>query len=51
MFKGLLKTVFGDPNQKEIDKFSPLVEEVNDLETEFQALSDDEISQIIKIRF
>jgi preprotein translocase subunit SecA len=47
MFKGLMKTVFGDPNQKEINKLNPLVEEINQLEAETEKMSDAEIRQMI----
>jgi preprotein translocase subunit SecA len=47
MFKGLMKTVFGDPNQKEIKKLTPIVDEINSLESEISAMSDDEIRQMI----
>ena len=48
MFKSLMKSVFGDPNQKEIKKLTPLVEAINQLEPEMAALSDDEIRQMIE---
>ncbi len=47
MFKSLFKSVFGDPNQKEIKKLTPLVDEINGLESEFEAMSDDEIRQMM----
>ena len=47
MFKNVLKTVFGDPHQKEINKLSPLVDEINELEAEMRAKSDDEIRQMM----
>ena len=47
MFKNLIKTVFGDPNQKEVKRLTPVVEEVNELEPEVQAKSDDEIRQMM----
>ncbi len=39
LFKKLLK----DPNQKELEKLWPMVEKVNSLEAEVQALSDEEL--------
>lgn len=47
MFKNLIKTVFGDPNQKEVKRLTPVVEEINELESEMQAKSDDEIRQMM----
>jgi len=35
--------LFGDPNQKVLDGLRPLVEEINALEPDFRALSDDEL--------
>ncbi|MCB0154136.1 MAG: preprotein translocase subunit SecA, partial [Anaerolineae bacterium] len=47
MFKRVLKTVFGDPHQKEIKKLMPLVEEINALEPEMQAMSDEALRQMM----
>ncbi len=47
MFKSVFKAVFGDPNQKEIKKLTPLVEEVNRLEAEMKAKSDADIRQMM----
>ncbi len=47
MFKGVFKAVFGDPNLKEINKLTPLVEEVNTLDPEMQAKSDDELREMM----
>ena len=47
MFKNLIKTVFGDPNQKEIKKLTPLVDQVATLEPEMQGRSDDDIQQMM----
>lgn len=43
MFKSVFQAVFGDPNQKEISKLTPLVDEVNRLEAETETKSDAEI--------
>jgi preprotein translocase subunit SecA len=40
MLKNLLTKVMGDPNEKELDRLQPLVDEINELEAEFQQLSD-----------
>jgi len=48
MFKNVFKAVFGDPNQKEINKLTPLVDEINALEAEMKAKSDDEIRQMMR---
>jgi preprotein translocase subunit SecA len=47
MFKKVLRSVFGDPHQKEIKKHTSLVEEVNALEPEMQGLSDEELRQMV----
>ncbi|MFZ5365404.1 MAG: preprotein translocase subunit SecA [Patescibacteria group bacterium] len=36
----ILSKIFGDPNQKEINKIMKVVEQINQLEPEFKALSD-----------
>ncbi|MEC9489354.1 MAG: preprotein translocase subunit SecA [Halanaerobiales bacterium] len=38
-----LKSFFKDPNEKELEKLEPLIEEINALEPEMQALSDQEL--------
>src|SRR5690606_27612075 len=38
-----LLAVFGDSNEKQVKKYQWVVKEVNALEPEFQALSDDEL--------
>ena len=47
MFRNLFKTVFGDANQKEIKKLSPLIDRINQLEPEMKAKSDEEIRQMM----
>lgn len=37
--------LFGDPNQRELDKLMPLVEKINALEPEFEKLTDDQLKQ------
>ncbi|PIR94171.1 preprotein translocase subunit SecA [Candidatus Falkowbacteria bacterium CG10_big_fil_rev_8_21_14_0_10_39_11] len=39
----ILTKIFGDPNQKEIDKLQPLVTTINDFEAKISTLSDDEL--------
>ena len=41
--RALLTKVFGDANQKAIDKLRPTLDEINQLEAEFSAYSDEEI--------
>ena len=41
MLKKIVKVFGGDPNKREIEKYSQVVNEINDLENEFEALSDD----------
>jgi len=43
MLRGILKKVVGDPNEREIQRLQPLVDEINGLEPEMQALSDGEL--------
>jgi preprotein translocase subunit SecA len=41
MLKNLYYKIAGDPNEKELKALQPIVQEINDLEPEFQNLSDD----------
>ena len=43
MLGGLVRKVFGTKNDRELKKLWPLVDEINALEPELQALSDDEL--------
>jgi len=43
MLKGLLSKVIGDPNERELNRLRPFVEEINALEPDFEALSDEEL--------
>lgn len=43
MVSTLVKKIFGDPNARKLKKILPLVDEINDLEASFQALSDDDL--------
>jgi preprotein translocase subunit SecA len=43
MFKSILTKVVGDPNEKELNRLWPIVEEINVLEPEFEKLSDEEL--------
>ncbi len=43
MFKNIVKKVFGDPNEREIKRLQPIVDETNALGPEFAAMSDDEL--------
>jgi preprotein translocase subunit SecA len=43
MLKGFLTKVIGDPNEKELSRLQPLVDAINGLEPEFEALSDAEL--------
>ncbi len=47
MFKSVFRTIFGDPNLKEINKLEPLVDEINALEPDMQAKSDEEIKEMM----
>ena len=39
----LLSKIFGDPNEKELKKLEPLVNQINSLEPEFEKLKDEEL--------
>jgi preprotein translocase subunit SecA len=41
MLKNFVKLFSGDPTKKTVDQYRPLVEQVNALEAQFEALSDD----------
>ena len=43
MFKSLLSKVIGDPNERDLNRLRPFVEEINALEPEFEALSNEEL--------
>lgn len=43
MLKNLFYKITGDPNEKEIKSLQPLVAKINELETGFQKLSDEEL--------
>ena len=40
MLKRMMNAVFGDPNQKAVAKIKPMVDKINALESDYQALSD-----------
>ncbi|EKD56260.1 MAG: hypothetical protein ACD_58C00243G0001 [uncultured bacterium] len=41
----ILNKIFGDPNVKEIKKIQPLISQINDLEDEYQKLTDQELKE------
>jgi preprotein translocase subunit SecA len=41
----ILNKIFGDPNEKELKKIQPIVEEINKLEGKFQSFSDEELKK------
>jgi preprotein translocase subunit SecA len=43
MFKNLARKIFGDPNEHEIRRLQPIVDEINALGPEFERMSDDEL--------
>ncbi|RME85001.1 MAG: preprotein translocase subunit SecA [Caldilineae bacterium] len=43
MLRNILQKVVGDPNEKELNKIRPIVEEINALEPEMQAMTDAEL--------
>ncbi|MDX9776837.1 MAG: hypothetical protein RBT40_12960, partial [Petrimonas sp.] len=38
---GFVKKIFGDPNQKELDKLQPAMKKINALEADIKALPDE----------
>jgi preprotein translocase subunit SecA len=45
--RGLLSRIFGDPVDKDIKQINPVIDEVNELEPEFENMSDDQIRQLV----
>ena len=43
MFRNLLSKVIGDPNERELNRLRPFIEEINALEREFEALANEEL--------
>ncbi len=43
MFGKIIKGIFGSKNERELKEMSPLVEKINSLEPDFQALSDEQL--------
>ncbi|HAL62205.1 MAG TPA: preprotein translocase subunit SecA [Chloroflexi bacterium] len=43
MFKNILTKVVGDPNERELKRLEPIVEEINALESKFERLTDEEL--------
>ena len=43
MFGKIIKNIFGSKNERELKQLAPLVENINSLEPEFKALSDEEL--------
>ena len=44
MFRNIIKAIGGDSNKKDIQKYSRIVDEINELEPEFRKLSDAELT-------
>ena len=44
MFRNIIKAIAGDPNKKDIQKYSRVVDEINALEPEFRKLTDAELT-------
>ena len=47
MILNALTKVFGSKNERELKRLQPLVERINALETEVQAMSDEQLKAII----
>ena len=43
MFLRFIKGVFGSKNERELKRMAPLVDRINNLEPDFQALSDEQL--------
>lgn len=43
MFEKLITFIAGDYNQKQLNKYLPLIKQINDFSDQFDALSDDQI--------
>ena len=43
MFKNIVRKVVGDPNKKEVQRLQPVIDQINDLEPAFRALSDEKL--------
>ncbi len=46
MFKNLFNKIAGDSNSRYVSKLQPIVDEINGLEREYEALSDDELRAV-----
>ena len=46
MFTSIAKSIFGDSNERVIKKLQPLVDQINSLESEIEALNQDEIIEL-----
>ena len=44
MLKKFIRIIGGDPNKKEVDRSSLIVDQINDLEPEYEALSDEQLA-------
>ena len=42
MFRKILNAFVGDPSSKIVKRYQPVVVEINELEPQFEAMSDDE---------
>jgi preprotein translocase subunit SecA len=43
MFQKIIKVIGGDPQKREVEKFAAIVDQINALESEFEALSEEEL--------
>ncbi len=44
MFRKIVTAIFGDPNEKELQKVQPLVDEINELEPAYEKMTDEELA-------
>src|SRR4030042_4609419 len=45
MLNSLIRLVGGDPNRKDVEHYTKLVDEINELESDYQALSDEALRE------
>jgi len=44
MFRKIINAIVGDPSSKVVKRYQPVVDEINELEPEFEAMSDEELA-------
>ena len=49
MFTSITKSLFGDPNERVLKKFNPVIEQINSLEQKIEALDKNEIVKLSNV--